>query len=196
MEVPSIKLDGDVHMKTEADSFIHSPGLVGEDDIYEDAGDLDFGEQPQQLMLTRVPKYLWKTWSQMDDEQEIQIGLVRVEGEGTGTKRVCQACAAFERVLTPFQMSLLLSKDVAFNESLPKEYNLTIMKNNPVNTFIFSERDLPGYTNISRGQGQNSQVPPRPQFQDRSKQPYDKNRKWQPYYRRAIPSEYVECVTR
>lgn len=102
MEVPSIKLDGDVQIKTEGDSFIHSSGLVGEDDIYEDAGDLDFGEQPQQLMLTRVPKYLWKTWSQMDDEQEVQIGLVRVEGEGTGNKRVCQTCVAFKRVLTPF----------------------------------------------------------------------------------------------
>ena len=87
-------------------------------------------------------------------------------------------------------MSIMLSKDVAVNETLPKEYNLTITKNLPANTFIFSEKDLPGYTSNSRTQSSNSQVPPRPQFQDRPKQTYNKNRKWQPYYRRAIPSKY------
>ena len=88
MEVPNIKLDGDIQIKTEGDSFMHSPRLVGEDDIYEDAGDLDFGDQPPELMLTGVPKFLWKTWSHMDDEQEIQIGLIRVEHDSAGTKRV------------------------------------------------------------------------------------------------------------
>jgi transcription initiation factor TFIIF subunit beta len=56
-----------------------SPGAFSEDDIYEDAGDLEFNTDPkfQTLYLARVPKYIWDAWSKLDDDAEIQIGTIR-----------------------------------------------------------------------------------------------------------------------
>jgi transcription initiation factor TFIIF subunit beta len=50
-----------------------------EDDIYEDAGDLEFNTDTnfQTLYLARVPKFLWEAWSKLDDDAEIQIGTIR-----------------------------------------------------------------------------------------------------------------------
>lgn len=65
-------------------------GLAGlsDDDLYEDTGDLDFTQAGQNVWLTRIPTDLWKHWSQLDDDEEIQIGTVRVEGEAHDIKRV------------------------------------------------------------------------------------------------------------
>lgn len=102
-------------------------------------------------------------------------------------------------------MSLLLSPELPINGAVPKEYNLQITNRSPMNTYLFSERDLPGYSNRTKGNPRHnhdnaslpqSQVAPRPQFQDRSKQGssrFDKNRKWEPYYRKAIPSKF-DCT--
>ena len=68
-----------------------SPGGHSEEDIYEDAGDLDFGCSAQEIYLTRVPKALWKTWSQLDADEEIHLGTVRIEGDVENPKRVCHA---------------------------------------------------------------------------------------------------------
>lgn len=94
-------------------------------------------------------------------------------------------------------MSLLLSPEVPINGAVPKEYNMQITSGRPANTFIFSEKDLPGYIHKTKGntrQNQHSaEVPPRPQSQDRSKQGSsrsDKTKKWEPYYRKAIPSKF------
>ena len=57
-----------------------SPTAQFDADIYEDAGDLDFRGASQSIYLTRIPKFLWKTWSKIDDDQEIHLGTVRVEG--------------------------------------------------------------------------------------------------------------------
>jgi transcription initiation factor TFIIF subunit beta len=56
-----------------------SPAALSEEDIYEDAGDLEFNSDPvfQSLYLARVPKYLWEAWSKLDDDAEIQIGTLR-----------------------------------------------------------------------------------------------------------------------
>lgn len=80
---------------------------------------------------------------------------------------------------------------------------MQVTNRNPANTFIFTEKDLPGYAaNGKHGamQGHNNGAPPythgppRPMFQDRvrqSLQKYEKNKRWQPYFRKAIPSEYL-----
>lgn len=64
-------------------------GALADEDIYEDAGDLDFSQAHQNVWLTRIPKSLWEHWSSIDDDEEIQIGTVRVEGDAQNTKRVC-----------------------------------------------------------------------------------------------------------
>lgn len=60
-----------------------SPSPMEEDDLYEDAGDLEFfdpstaGNPFGSLYLARIPRGLWKAWSQLDDDAEIQIGTLR-----------------------------------------------------------------------------------------------------------------------
>lgn len=75
--------------KQESGSFRSSPTAPSDEDIYEDTGDLDFGGAIQGLYLARVPKYLWENWSTLEDDQEIRLGTVRVEGETSDIGRVC-----------------------------------------------------------------------------------------------------------
>ena len=84
--VPGLKADPDSKHIDGANSPVnHAAGLtdipVADDDIYEDAGDLEFAEASRRLYLTRIPKYLWKQWSKLDNEQEIRLGTIRVEGD-------------------------------------------------------------------------------------------------------------------
>ncbi|KAL8823750.1 MAG: hypothetical protein Q9191_005581 [Dirinaria sp. TL-2023a] len=108
---------------------------LAEDDIYEDAGDLEFAEASRNLFLTRIPKYLWKYWSTLDNEQEIRLGTVRVEGT----------------IEKPESLSLMLSLDIAKKAMLPAEYVLQMTNAQPTNTFVFNEKDLPGYTASRKG---------------------------------------------
>jgi transcription initiation factor TFIIF subunit beta len=71
-----------------------SPAAVGtpvdEEDLYEDAGDLEFyskapGTANETLYLARVPKYVWENWmkvtERMGDNDEIRIGTLRTWNE-------------------------------------------------------------------------------------------------------------------
>jgi transcription initiation factor TFIIF subunit beta len=57
-----------------------SPSLLDDDDVYEDAGDLEFfdpSSSQKNLYLARLPTKLWEAWSKLDDDAEIQIGTIR-----------------------------------------------------------------------------------------------------------------------
>lgn len=61
-----------------------SPALApDEDDLYEDAGDLEFYDPngPQgtvgQAYLARLPKEVWEAWSKLPDDAEIEVGTMR-----------------------------------------------------------------------------------------------------------------------
>ena len=76
-------------IKLEPDSLYELSGVQSDEDLYEDAGDLDFSGAIQGIYLTRIPRLLWENWSKLDDDQEIQIGTVRIEGVPGDVKRVC-----------------------------------------------------------------------------------------------------------
>ena len=90
---------------------------------------------------------------------------------------------------------MLLSSDLSVHQSVPKEYELGVTDENVANTFVFTEQDLPGFKSKSKAKfdassanmparltrGKNERTGP--------KQPYDPNKRFQPYYRKAIPSE-------
>ena len=81
-----------------------SPAAFSEEDIYEDAGDLEFNPDPnfQSLYLSKVPKYVWEAWSKLDDDAEIQIGTIRnstVIGED-GAQKACHSVYNPTTVLT------------------------------------------------------------------------------------------------
>jgi hypothetical protein len=96
-------------------------------------------------------------------------------------------------------MSLLLASDVLVNAGVPKEYNLNINKGGLLNTFVFTEKDTPGYANRIKNRARSpqdsaslpfAQAAPRLQFQDRSRYTTgsgEKKKKWSPY-RKAVPS--------
>lgn len=91
--VPGFKSDPDSKPFDNIDGSVKpEPDLMdipaADDDIYEDAGDLDFADASRGLCLTRVPKYLWDFWSKMDDDQEIKLGTIRVEGDISHPQRV------------------------------------------------------------------------------------------------------------
>jgi transcription initiation factor TFIIF subunit beta len=67
-------------IKADPDALGASPSAFDEDDIYEDAGDLEFNNDPQyqNLYLARVPNFVWDAWSKLDDDAEIQIGTIRM----------------------------------------------------------------------------------------------------------------------
>lgn len=70
-----------------------SPAAFNDEDIYEDAGDLEFNPDPefQKLYLARVPRYVWEAWTKLDDDAEIHIGTIRQStelNEATGERRV------------------------------------------------------------------------------------------------------------
>jgi hypothetical protein len=66
-------------IKPDPDAAGASPGMLDEDDIYEDAGDLEFNTDAkfQSLYLARIPRYVWEAWSKLDDDAEIRIGTIR-----------------------------------------------------------------------------------------------------------------------
>lgn len=85
---------------------------------------------------------------------------------------------------------------------VPKEYNMNITNVKPPNTFVFTEKDFPGFATRSRPKSKYgadaaarpfSQAEPRFFFQDRNRQnngKIDKNNRNKYRQRRAIPSEY------
>ncbi|KAL8679630.1 MAG: hypothetical protein Q9186_004091 [Xanthomendoza sp. 1 TL-2023] len=183
LEHNGVALNGnESHVKVEPPSATASPAAHSDDDMYEDAGDLDFSRATQNLYLTRIPKYLWESWSTLDDDEEIQIGTVRVEGGLEDVKR----------------MSLILTPNVITQKNIPKEYNMHIASRKSTNTFIFSEKDLHGYAARSKttiqnkaGAGAFPSRAPNSSFQQRPGQnarPRDPTRRWQPY-RRTIPKQ-------
>ena len=69
-------------IKVDPDSIGASPMAMSEDDIYEDAGDLDFSHYDQNVYLMRLPKYLWENWANIGDDEQIKLGTLRVENVG------------------------------------------------------------------------------------------------------------------
>jgi len=100
------------------------------------------------------------------------------------------------------ELSVLLSSDLALHQPIPKEYILDVKDENVNNTFVFTEQDLPGFKSKSQAKFDlsSANMPARLTKSkiDRPKQPYDQNKRFEPYFRKAIPSEFegsVECGT-
>lgn len=89
-------------VKPDPDAPGASPAPL-DDDIYEEAGDLEFNADPRysKLYLARVPRYVWEAWSKLDEDAEIQIGTIRIEEKpspaGGGTE-VCSSTCAYAAV--------------------------------------------------------------------------------------------------
>ena len=183
-------------IKPDPEDVKPSPAAMSEDDIYEDAGDLEFytdGLTPDNyagsVYLTHVPKYLYDAWEHLDDDAEIRIGTIRQWNEigpnGQPKPRI----------------AMLLDHRRPEHQTVPKEYNLDVKDMQLNNTFLFTEQDLPGYKNKS--QGANNNIPQylrrkHEQSRDNAQQDGNNNnpnnggvkKRYQQRYRKAIPSLY------
>lgn len=174
-------------------------GLAGfsDDDLYEDTGDLDFSQAGQNVWLTRIPTDLWKHWSQLDDDEEIQIGTVRVEGEANDPKRVrvnSRFSMHHSLITQRVQISLRLN-DSHNSPDIPKDYLLQRQNVDPKsgsfavqNSYIFSEKDLPGHKNrVDEMFGETRSM----LYESMKREARKKatKRKWEPYVRKTIPSK-------
>jgi transcription initiation factor TFIIF subunit beta len=91
---------------------------------------------------------------------------------------------------------MLLRSDLAQHQNVPKEYDLDITAEKVDNTFIFTEKDLPGFKSKSQipFDPEMANMPARltrPKFPKGSpdKTPWKVNKTYQPYFRRAIPKK-------
>lgn len=166
-----------------------SPSDVGMEDadLVEEEEDLDFSRAQQPLWLSKLPKYLWETLAKISDNDEIELGTIRVEGT----------------LENPTRVSLKLH-DAVFCKEMEKEY---ILKKNtgpqrrlhrPGQVMMFSEKNKPGFKqranvwdNIDEdgnpGQGR-SQLYEAKLKEERRKESKDQEKqKYTPYVRRPIP---------
>jgi transcription initiation factor TFIIF subunit beta len=201
--IPTMKIENapSPQIKDEAADGSPSP-YMEEDDVYEDAGDLDFSQSQQQFWLSRVPKSLWELWASMPEDGEIEIGTIRVEGGRGDPKRVRLNAITprhLSAYLVPVQVSLKLNPLSQFDKQ-PKEYNLlvsrreTLLPKRPRNAFVFSERDMPGFKRKSIGardeEGNNYHG--RSYLHEKNKRDSkrrESKKRFEPYTRRAIPKQ-------
>lgn len=88
---------------------------------------------------------------------------------------------------------MLLSNNIAEHQSIPKEYTLDVVSEAVRNTFVFSEKDLPGFKSKANQKFDlaSANMPSRlTRNKDKpiSTKPFDPSKRFQPYFRKAIPS--------
>lgn len=76
MAMNGVKMEDDMHIKSDPETS--PPTGFMDDDDYEDTGELSLPTEPPQLWLTRIPKWLWESLANAGDEDEIEIGKIRV----------------------------------------------------------------------------------------------------------------------
>ncbi|KAF9894629.1 hypothetical protein FE257_006517 [Aspergillus nanangensis] len=150
---------------------------IDDEDLYEDAGDLDFASAAQNVWLSRLPRSLWEYWSKLDDDEEVQIGTIRIEGPPNDIKRVS-----------------LRINDRPDNQDLPKDYLLqrqTINNENishsTQNTYVFTEKEIPGHENrmVVFGEARSALY----ESMKRDLRKKERKKKWEPYVRKTIPKQ-------
>jgi transcription initiation factor TFIIF subunit beta len=91
--MPRVKLESlpDANVKSEPMGDTPSP-YSNMDDVgeYEDdgSGDLDMSRVQQQIWFSHIPKTLWETLLALNDDDEVEIGTIRVEGSESNPSRV------------------------------------------------------------------------------------------------------------
>lgn len=117
---------------------------IADEDEYEDTGELELPKEMPQAWMIKVPKEIYTDWSDINNDEPIQLGVLRkyTSGPRAGKVRVVILICYQRCTHTSLQTFVLLDRRVPINEKLPGEYE---MKHIPANgnTFLFSEKDVP-----------------------------------------------------
>lgn len=175
-----------------------SPGEIpgaqpaDEEDLYEDAGDLEFydpnaeGNRFEAVYLARLPKYLWEGWAKLveglNDDDEVRLGTLRTwqSKDAKGEEKT--------------NLRMLLQPHSA-HQALPMEYDMEVIDKNVQNHFVFSEEDLPGFKAKSKARSEAAAAGiPASLLRAKTeatteRKPYDRRSRFQPYYRKAVPKK-------
>lgn len=133
------------------------------------------------VWLVKLPNWLMERWNEIDDDEEIQIGTIRVRNGGR------------EEDKTKLRMSLT---DVPANKDLPKDFEMNVTNMAVENTYIFTEKDLPGFETKPKPDG--PEIPARLIYQQRREREaaakkaagQNPDGRFQPYARKSIPSTF------
>lgn len=127
----AVKMEEDVKVKPDP-ADIGTPSIMEDEEAYEDVGELLIrgSAEQEQAWLAKLPKWLWEAWSEIDENEEITLGEVRVyNNTAPGEKD---------------KLKIVL-KDIPQHKSVPKRYDVTMNKSEYNNTVVFSEKDQPGF---------------------------------------------------
>ena len=123
-----------------------------DEDIYEDAGDLNIpsgSADAHALWITRVPKFLWEAVADLDTEppgdgpdEPIRLGAIKIWSR------------AGEKDPNKHKARLVLDRAWKTKENVPKHYSVGFTRPKPSsNTYVFTEKDMPGYNRVSKLSG-------------------------------------------
>jgi transcription initiation factor TFIIF subunit beta len=54
-------------------------GYADDDELYEDSGDLDMLQGERAVWLVKLPQFLAERWKDIDEDEEITLGVVKVD---------------------------------------------------------------------------------------------------------------------
>ena len=189
-----IKADPDVKIKMDPDTVTPSGSGYMDDDFFEDTGELSMPPKgvDKDIWMTRVPRWLYEklsTWDHFadgNDDDEIEIGEIMFIPDPSNLGRASR----------DNEMRLFLNDKWGAKARLPQAYCLDFMKHKDQeilkSTYVFNEKDLPGYRPSGFGYGQGNRggfggiQDPKGRIQKRSK------------YKKAIPKQtaLLGCATR
>ncbi|KAK7191882.1 hypothetical protein DPSP01_011360 [Paraphaeosphaeria sporulosa] len=186
-------------MKTEGGSPSFGEGGYMDDEFYEDTGELSLPREGEKhVMIARIPDWLYDhltTWDKFlaqpgDDNEKITLGEVlslppdnaydRNKAQKDGKKPSVKR----EGPPEPPSMRIFFNSDWNKVTKLPTAYEIegqTVNETLLKNTYVFTEKDLPGYKH--NGAGQNKANPSNGAVQD------PKARVKKSKYKKAIPKQ-------
>jgi transcription initiation factor TFIIF subunit beta len=183
-----LKQDPDVKM--DHDAITPSGSGYMDDDFYEDTGELSLPKKgvEKDVWVTRIPKWLYEAVSKYEDvadgrdDDQIVIGEVLAMRDPSRPGQLSKTDP----------MRLFLNNRSVAEKKLPQAFELKMTPASQEvlgNTYVFTEKDLPGFkpTGFGPGRGPGGSFgygiqDPKAKVQKRSK------------YRKAIPSKLVEYI--
>jgi transcription initiation factor TFIIF subunit beta len=84
----SVKLEDDVKLEPGLSPSDVKNEMYEDDELYEDAGDLDVGEGVRAVWLVKLPAFLAERWKDIDEDEEIVLGTVKVDQNSPDQRNV------------------------------------------------------------------------------------------------------------
>lgn len=210
---PPIKQDPDAstpYIKADPDDKDTVLADVDDEDIYDDDGDLDFSNAAQSVWMSRIPRALWENWAKLDDDEEIELGTIRIEGAANDIKRV--RLWLFPMILlrgrAPRKLAFINTRCLQVslrlheredNKEVPKDYILQrhtldtdSTAHSTKNTYVFTEKEIPGQENRTVVFGEARSALYEAVKRDARKK--ERKKKWEPYVRKTINSMWPSAL--